>query len=349
MLVSFIIIAYNAGEKLNELLEDIKKQDYNHENIEIILVDGISEDNTRKVMEKFKGASNDFSRICVLDNYKRTLPCGWNIALKESRGDIILRVDAHTSIPKDFIKNNVKCIEENEKICGGRVQSIVETKSNWGRTLLLAENSAFGGGVAQFRRSCEKRYVKTIAFAAYKKEVFEKVGLYDERLVRTEDNEMHYRMKKAGYKFLLDPKIYSFRYSRNTFSKLLKQKYSNGYWIGLTMGVCPKCFSIYHLVPLVFFIFIIITTIMLLNGIKTPAIILWSMYCFAAIGMSILSTIKEKFCVYFISLPILFFLIHLYYGFGTFIGLIKTPIWLLHNKIKTVTTNTIESESNITL
>ena len=171
MLVSFIVVAYNAEQKLDSLLNDLKKQDYDHKNIEVILVDGYSDDDTKQVMEKFAESNCDFSRVCVLDNPKRILPWGWNIALKESRGDIILRVDAHSSIPEDFIRKNVECIRSGEKICGGPRKSIIDQNSGWQRTLLLAETSMFGSGIAEYRRKREKKYVKTLAHAAYSREL----------------------------------------------------------------------------------------------------------------------------------------------------------------------------------
>lgn len=328
MLVSFIVVALNAGEKLQELIKDINAQDYNHQNIEVILVDGNSKDDTKKIMDAFMKSNHNFARICVLNNPKRTLPCGWNIALKESKGEVILRVDAHVSIPNNFIANNVACVKNGEKICGGKVTSIIESDDSWQRTLLLSENSAFGGGVAGFRRSNERRYVDTIAFAMYKREVFDTVGRYDERLTRTEDNEIHYRMKQAGYKFFMDSSIHSFRYARNTLPKMIKQKFLNGYWIGLTMGISPKCFALYHFVPFLFLIAIIITSIVGINGYPILAYMLWGSYFIGSITMSILSLTKEKFSFGFLLLPLLFLMIHLSYGLGTLVGLIKMPFWI---------------------
>ncbi|WP_078429771.1 glycosyltransferase family 2 protein [Alkalihalobacterium alkalinitrilicum] len=327
MLVSFIVVALNAGDKLNSLIEDIKKQDYDHGNIEVIFVDGNSTDNTKEVMTCLQNSSHDFNRVCVLDNPKKTLPCGWNIALKESKGDIILRVDAHSSIPTNFIKNNVECLKTGEKIVGGHRISIIDEKSSWQKTLLIAETSLFGSGIASYRRTKEKNYVSTLAHAAYSIEVFQKVGGYDERLARTEDNEIHYRMKVAGYKFLLNPKIQSFHHARNTFSKMLKQKFLNGYWIGLTLGISPKCFSTYHFVPLLFVLAIIFGIGLGLYGITLPITVLASIYFSFNILNTAASTLGKKFEVSYLLLPFLFLLLHVYYGIGTLWGIIKLPLW----------------------
>lgn len=324
MLVSFVVIAYNAGKTLPGLLECLNKQTYAHDNIEVVLVDGNSTDNTKDIMMNLLNSNHGYKRVVVLDNPKRTLPCGWNVALENVTGDTILRVDAHVILPEDFIELNVKNIEKGEDICGGKVISIPADNNNWSVTINQAENSMFGGSFAAFRHADTPRYVDTAAFAIYKKSVFDKVGKYNELLTRTEDNEMHYRMKQAGYKFYYDPKIVSYRETRPTFLELLRQKYLNGYWIGRTLKVEPKCFSLYHFVPFLFVIAIFITTIMLLFEIKWPALLLWGSYIIVDFGITILCFISNKERnAFFVLLPIMFFLLHFGYGVGTIIGLFK--------------------------
>ena len=332
MKVSFIVVAYNAGSKLENLLEDLKKQDYNHNDIEIILVDSNSSDNTKDIMMKFKEINKTFSKVLVLDNPKKILPCGWNIALEASTGDLILRVDAHSSLPNDFISKNVNRIDMGAKIVGGHRISIIDENNAWQKTLLIAEKSIFGSGIATYRRKEREEYVSTLAHAAYSREVFKKVGGYDERLARTEDNEIHYRMKKAGYKFLLDPTIKSYHHARNSLSKMIKQKYLNGYWIGLTMGISPKCFSIYHFVPLVFVLALIFSIIFAFVFSGIPLILLLGAYFTFNILNTIFSIISEKKHLDYLLLPFIFFLLHLSYGWGTLYGLIKLPFWIRLNK-----------------
>ena len=332
MKVSFIVVAYNAGSKLENLLEDLKKQDYNHNDIEIILVDSNSSDNTKDIMMKFKEINKTFSKVLVLDNPKKILPCGWNIALEASTGDLILRVDAHSSLPNDFISKNVNRIDMGEKIVGGHRISIIDENNAWQKTLLIAEKSIFGSGIATYRRKEREEYVSTLAHAAYSREVFKKVGGYDERLARTEDSEIHYRMKKAGYKFLLDPTIKSYHHARNSLSKMMKQKYLNGYWIGLTMGISPKCFSIYHFVPLVFVLALIFSIIFAFVFSGIPLILLLGAYFTFNILNTIFSIISEKKHLDYLLLPFIFFLLHLSYGWGTLYGLIKLPFWIRLNK-----------------
>lgn len=329
MVISFCIIAYNAELYIGSLLENLCKQTYPHEKIQIVMVDGKSTDTTKYLMKDFQNKHyNEFFDVQVLDNAKRTLPCGWNVALKVVSGEAILRVDAHTIIPNDFIEKNVALLESGKDICGGKVISMPSVNSSWSRVLNMAENSMFGGSFALFRRADNARYVHTAAFAIYRKEVFKTVGEFNELLTRTEDNEMHYRMRKAGYEFYYDPTIVSYRKTRPSLRGLVKQKFLNGYWIGLTLGVEPKCFSLYHYVPFLFIILILTTTTMAILGIWQLSVLMWSLYWFSALLMSIIAAIKERyFCTRCLLLPVLFLLLHISYGFGTIIGILKMPGW----------------------
>lgn len=327
MKVTFVIIALNAEPVLKRSLECLKAQNYPHKNIEVVLIDGISTDRTKAIMLDFQQEETSFARVVVKNNSGKWLACGWNIALKEATGEIIIRVDAHTEFPCDFISKNVECVESGESICGGKVISKLENNSQMNHVMLEAENSMFGGGFTFFRRGEICKYTNTLAFAAYKKECFDTVGLYNERLKRTEDNEIHYRMHKAGYKFYFNPNIYSYRYCRNSFFKLLQQKYFNGYWVGLTMGVQPRAFSIFYFVPLLF-VMGLIFFIVLAFFYFWPLVIYLFMYVLVLLASLALAIVKSKFYMALLLLPFILFSLHIAYGFGTINGLICIPKWL---------------------
>lgn len=321
--VSLVIIALNEEKALPQLLQDIRKQSFAHKETEIILIDSMSKDGTREIMNDF-AANNDFFDVICKSNPKVILASGWNVALAHLSGDIIIRVDAHTSLPVDFVEKNVKYIEQGNFICGGKVKNYMSEKTKWLVTVNMAEDSMFGGSVAAFRRKDKAGFVDTLAFAAYKKEVFDKVGGFNEKLVRTEDNEMHYRMRQAGYKFYYTPDIVSYRETRPTFRSLLKQKFLNGYWVGMTAKICPKCFSIYHFVPLMFVIGIVVTGLLAFAGNWLLAAIMWLLYGLFNLLMSIMSCIAcNERSLYCLLLPILFLLLHVGYGVGTLKGIIS--------------------------
>lgn len=334
-MVSFCVIAYNEEKNLESLFSDIRNQDYPHEKMEIIFVNAMSTDRTRELMENFAKENNGFSRVKILDNPKKIQAAGWNLAIQEARGDIILRVDAHTMIPPQFVTNSVKSIESGEWVTGGPRPNIVEGNTPWKHTLLLAEKSLFGSSIAPYRQSHQKSYVKSVFHGAYRKEVFDKAGLFNEDLGRTEDNEMHYRIRKAGYKICYDPQIISYQHSRGTWYEMIRQKYGNGYWIGLTLGICPRCFSIYHFVPLLFVLAILISSVLAICGVTEPLKLLLILYVVVNLLMSFLAVSGEKKYGYYVLIPVIFLSLHLAYGIGTLVGIINMPVWKRRHKKKT--------------
>ena len=327
MIVSFCIVAYNEQDYLPSLFEDICSQTYPHNLIEIVLVNSTSTDNTRYLMEQFKNENKDFKDVIIVDNPKKNQASGWNVAIKASSGDLITRIDAHASVPADFIQKNVECIKSGEDISGGSRPCIIDDETQWKKTLLLAENSMFGSSIAPYRRNHGNIYVKSMFHATYKREVFDKVGYFNEDLGRTEDNEIHYRMRKAGYKFCFNPDIISYQHVRNSLYKMIKQKSANGYWIGLTVGVCPWCLSIYHFIPFLFVLGIIFTTLLAIWGLPIYAKVMWCMYWLLSIFMAFFSIYKKRFNSIQLVIPIIFFALHVSYGLGTLVGIAKMPFW----------------------
>lgn len=324
MLISFIIVAYNAEKYLNRSLDCLINQNYPSKNIEVILVDSKSSDKTKKIMLDFKKNNKEkYSNIEVLDNPKKILPCGWNVALSKAKGEAIVRVDAHSTFPENFIKENVKEIKKGENIVGGHRISVSDDASIWQKTLLLAEESLFGSGIAKYRRESKREYVSTLAHAMYRKKVFDEVGKYNENLARTEDNEMHYRMKEKGYKFLLSPNVVSYHHARNSFKGMIKQKYGNGKWIGITLKYCPKCFSIYHFVPLLFVLGIIFSILMAFIKLPIFLYLISILYTLFNVVNLISVIIKNKFNIIYLTLPFILLTLHISYGVGTIVGIVN--------------------------
>ena len=322
MIVSVCVVAYNEEKVLGNLLNDIKAQDYEHSKIEVVLIDSMSTDHTKDIMRDFqRQTSDDFKKIQVLENLKKKQASGWNVAIRNFSGDVMIRVDAHASIPPEFVRKNVEILESGEMVSGGPRPNMIDESTPWKETLLLAEQSMFGSSMASYRRSQKKQYVKSLFHGAYRREVLEKVNGFDEQLGRTEDNEFHYRIRKAGYKLCYDPTIISYQYARSSFKNMVKQKYSNGYWIGLTVKVCPGCISVYHLIPFAFIVGIIVTSLLMLNGKEMLGIVMWMLYGMFAICNTIFSGINSGFYVQNLLMPFMFLILHISYGIGTFVGL----------------------------
>lgn len=337
MNVSLCIIAYNEEKVVENLLAQVKAQTYPHNKTEIILVDSNSDDGTKRIFTDFADKNKDeYISVKVLDNIKKSQSSGWNTAVKNAFGDIIIRVDAHGEIPSDFIEKNVELIKSGEYVCGGSRPSIVDNPTPFKEMLFLAESSMFGSSFAGYRRKTDKKkYVDSVFHGAYRREVFEKAGGFNENLGRTEDNEFHYRIRTAGFKICQSNDIISYQHIRGTLGSMLSQKYGNGKWIGLTVGVCPKCLSLFHFVPFCFVSALILSIIFAAAGIITgiwymflPVIILISMYTAADLLMTAAAILSaEKKHIIQILLPLIFFILHCSYGMGTIVGLLMMPFW----------------------
>lgn len=326
--VSLCVIALNEEKFLPNLLEDLYAQTYPHQLTQIVLVDSGSSDATRPIMENFREAySGEYRDITVTDNPKKIQAAGWNVAIGAATSDVIIRIDAHTHIPAEFTQKNMDNLNAGEYVSGGVRPCLIENETPWAKMLLETENSLFGSSFSISRRGTEKQYVKTMFHAAYRREVFEKAGLFNEKLLRTEDNEMHYRIRQAGYRFCFDPEIKSYQYARSSLKKMIRQKYGNGYWIGLTLGVCPGCISVYHLVPLAFVLGILGTTVLAAFGIWQLAALMWSAYAlFTLLGVAA-CVLGKKANIFTVCMPLMFLILHVSYGIGTLVGILKMPFW----------------------
>jgi GT2 family glycosyltransferase len=317
---SLIVVVRNERECLTELLRDLAAQDFPQESTEIILVNSASVDGTQEAMQDFVN-QHPHRRVNILQNPKRLLASGWNLAIRAAKGRYVLRLDAHTRVPGDFLARNLDALRNGEPIVGGRI-IYVKPSGIWKLILFLAASSRFGAAPAAFRQLGAAGYVDTIAFAAYSRYVFDKVGLFHETLARTEDNEMHYRIRKAGFKFYYDPAIVSYYLPRRTLRGLLRQMYNNGFWIFPTMVIQPMCFSFRHLIPFFFVLGLILAgaSAVLLTG--------WFLALVLSVYFLTASAFAAKTTSHFrgyrkaaaLMVPLIFFLIHSAYGIGSLVG-----------------------------
>ncbi|MEE0859702.1 MAG: glycosyltransferase family 2 protein [Acutalibacteraceae bacterium] len=326
MLVTLCVIAYNEERFLPGLFEDIESQTYDHNKIELVFVNNGSTDKTKELMTTF-AENNDFFSAKVIDRHRGNQACGWNTALLNTTGNVIIKLDAHAKIPKDFVQKNVENISAGEYVCGGGRPNIPVEDKPWDNTLLVAEECMFGGSFAKYRNPQQKKeYINSIFHGAYRREVFARVGGFNEELGRTEDNEFHYRVTKAGYKICCCPDIISYQYIRSDLPKMIKQKYSNGYWIGLTAKTYPKCLSLFHFVPFIFVMALLISTIFAVCGFGLFLILLTAFYLLFDAFITFNAFKSQKRCIQFALLPIIFPALHIAYGIGTLVGAVHPPI-----------------------
>lgn len=325
MIVSIAVVAFNEEDYLPKLLEDILAQDYPHEKTEILLIDSRSTDGTLQLMQDFVSLKEkeQYLDIRVFDNSGRNIPAGSNVALKNYVGDAIIRIDAHARMPKEFIRKNVEILLNGEEASGGMRPSITSKDTAWAKTLLIAENSKFGSGAASYRGSTSSGYEDSLFCGMYRREVFDKVGLYDERLSRSEDNEMSFRMRKAGIRLHYDPDIVYYQYMRSSLKAMLKQKFGNGKAVSQTSRIAPGSFYLFHFAPAVFVLAVIITAVIAVLGFPWLCVALWGLYFLMAIAFTVEGSVREGFQITNLLLPGIFLVMHVCYGAGTLSGLFK--------------------------
>jgi glycosyltransferase involved in cell wall biosynthesis len=327
------MIAYNEKEAVEGLLSDISLLEYPHKKIEIVFVDSMSTDGTYERMQEFREMDYGFLDVKIVRRKKLNQASSWNAALSTATGELIIRVDAHARIPRNFVSRNVYNIKQGEMVVGGGRPNISSDVSPWKLTLLAAEDSLFGSSIAGYRRpATEKEYMDSLFHAAYRREVIEKVGGFNVELGRTEDNEFHYRIRMAGYKMCCCPDIISYQHSRNTLKHMVRQKFGNGKWIGLTLSECPGCLSYFHFEPFLFVIMLVACSVLALCGISLPLqvlLVLYAMFDFVnSVSCCTLKNMQPQFAL----LPFIFPLLHVAYGIGTVVGLAQIPFW--QKKIK---------------
>lgn len=319
--VSIIIPIRNEEKYIRASLEAVLSQDYPSDKMEVIVADGLSNDHTREIITELqlKGAP-----ILLIDNPGKIVPTGMNSALPLTSGHIIIRVDGHCIISHDYVR---KCVEHisNEGVdgVGGPMYTIGETL--FSEVIAIAMSTPFGVGGSAFRTMVGKTVLAdTVPFPAYTREIIKKIGLYDEELVRNQDDEYNYRLREAGGKLLLAADVLSKYYSRGSYGKLWKQYYQYGFWKVRVLQKHPRQMSLRQFIPPTFVLAIIASLVlaMLLPWGWVSIAFIWSSYFIANITAAIL-TASRKGWQYLPLLSLTFLILHLSYGFGFWMGIIK--------------------------
>lgn len=228
--VSIIIPCYNEQSTIRLLLEALREQTFPRAKMEVIISDGMSTDNTRAEIAAFQKQFPDLEARMV-DNAQRTIPSGVNRAIEASRGEIIVRLDAHSKPYPDYVENCVKALEAGRGDNVGGVWEIQAGAKTWvAESIAVAAAHPLGVGDALYRHAKQAAEVDTVPFGAFRRMLIQKAGMFDETLLTNEDYEFNARVRKAGGRIWLDPSIRSIYFARATFLELARQYWRYGYW-----------------------------------------------------------------------------------------------------------------------
>ncbi|MCB0705893.1 MAG: glycosyltransferase family 2 protein [Saprospiraceae bacterium] len=328
--VSLLIPCYNETSFIEAVIQDILNQSYTLERMEVLFLDGGSTDGTREILYR---AAQNHPMIKWIDNPAKYVPQAMNLGIRESRGEILIRLDAHGSYPADYVE---KLVYWSLKTGAANVGGIWETRPRAdhpkAKAIAAVLSHPLGVGNSLFRLGVnEPTEVDTVPFGCYPRAVFDEYGLYDERLIRNQDIELNKRIRRAGGKIMLIPEVYCIYYARDTFRGMWENNYQTGRWVPLTIVYTGEmgALSLRHFIPFLFTGYLLCLGIISCLAIpmiwKSAFAVFLALYLFIISFAAIQIAKKQGFWTGLYAW-IGFHGIHLAYGLGTWQGLLES-IW----------------------
>jgi len=307
--VSILLPIRNEESHISKTLRSIILQDYPREKLDLVIVDGDSNDKTVEEINKLK---KEFINIKILHNRHKTMPKGFNIALNSSKSEIILMLGGHSIIPKNYISKSVENLKNYRADCaGGIIQAI--GNGFWGDVIAKSISSVFGVGNVLFRiKNSKSNYVNSIPFGCYQRSVFDSIGALDEELVRNQDDEFNFRLIQSGYKIWQDSSLVTKYFCRQNLKKLFIQYLQYGIYKVRVIQKRRALISLRHIIPSLFLISLFI-----------PKISTYVITIYFLLGLFFSIKINKFNIIKLIACQITFFIIHISYGLGFLFGHFK--------------------------
>jgi glycosyltransferase involved in cell wall biosynthesis len=326
--VSIVIPCRNEEKYIGRCIDSILVQDYPQDKLSVFICDGKSTDETVAII-------NDYSvkhrNVQLLVNEKQTTPFALNLGINASESDIVIILGAHSELYPDYVSSCVEAFKYGANIgcTGGIIENVYENEV--ADVIGKAMSSSFGVGNAHFRTGNKDGFVDTVAFGAYKRDVFNKIGLFDEELVRNQDDEFNYRLLKNGFTIYLYRKIRSKYYVRASFDKLFKQYEQYGYWKVYVNKKHRAVTTLRQVIPLLFVLFLFTGALLSFFHMLLFKLFLLGVFLYAA--LSVYSAFKQSGnSKQVFSIVKSFFILHFSYGLGYLKGIID--FFILQKNIK---------------
>lgn len=316
-LVSVILPVRNEEGFIARTLDQILAQDYPAERMEIIVADGMSDDRTREILTDYMARH---PQVRVVDNPERITPVGLNVAIAAARGDIVTRIDGHCEVAGDFIRQNVALLAEHPEawVTGGPI--VHAGKNAFGEAVAIAMSHPAGVGMATHRFPNYEGYVEGAQFPTFRRWVFERIGTFDERLVRNQDDELNYRIAQAGGKCFVSPRVRYVYYVRGRLRQLFRQYFQYSFWRIPVMRKHKRPTTPRQVVPLAFYLAVVVLAILgIWLGRPWVALALPAVYVavLVLIGTSI---VPRKGLLVAALVPVAIATMHLAYALGMLYG-----------------------------
>lgn len=311
--VSIVMPVRNEAATIERCLRAILGQDYPAEATEVIVADGMSTDDTRRIVKATGGDT-----VKVIDNPGRIVSTGLNAALSIATGDVIVRVDGHCVIAPDYVSACVDALERTgADNVGGSQRAVGE--GVFGRAVAIATTTPFGTGNAAFRHAGREGWVETVYLGAFRREVFDTIGGFDEELVRTQDGELNFRLLQSGGRIWLDPSIHVTYFGRTRLRSLWRQYFQYGVFKVRLMQKRGGLPATRQMVPPVFALATMVSLV-LATATRNPlwAVAVLGPYAIVDLAASVAAGRKEPSTIP--VLPVVFAVMHLAWGLGFLAG-----------------------------
>lgn len=319
--VSVVIPCRDEVKSIEGCIKSLITDDYPRDRLEILVVDGKSSDGTQQVVKKL---AREYPFVRLLDNSGRITAMGLNIGIEAATGDVIMIASAHARYGEGYVSGSVAALRASGADCvGGAMTAVPSTSGMIAEGIALVLSHSFGVGNARFRISSQPGYVDTVAYGAYRREVFRRIGLFDERLVRNQDIELNSRLQKASGTIYMAPNILSYYRCRADLKGLWKQSFQNGQWNIYTIALTGWSLSWRHVVPLGFVTGLLGTGLLALRFPSLGWLFggIAGSYIISAV-IAALRTSGGRYAGSRAILPVIFLVLHLSYGLGSLWGIL---------------------------
>ena len=319
--VSVIVPCCNEARFIEQCLHSILAADYPRGRLELIVADGRSADGTPDLLAAI--AARD-PRLRIIDNPERITSAALNRAIAASKGEIVIRFDAHATMPPDYIRSLVDLLESSgADNAGGSIRTIAQSSGPFSGPIVAVLGSRFGVGNSSFRTASadqSPRLTDTVFGGCWHRGLFSRIGGFNEKLIRGQDLEFNLRIAQAGGKIMLDPRIRCEYHARATLASFWRHNFTNGVW-----AVLPFAFSEIipvrprHLIPLAFAVSLSLSAFLPFPySIAVPGA-----YAAASLAASARIAIARRRVTYMALLPLTFACLHLAYALGSALGCLR--------------------------